>query len=61
MIETRNDERHATMPGSPQDGETALIYASYEGHAALVDLLLADSRTDINFADGVRAILFDIC
>lgn len=35
-----------------QDGCTALIVASYNGHTATVQVLLKDVRVDVNLRDG---------
>ena len=38
-----------------QDGDTALIVASYNGHASVVTLLL-DAKAEVNLAEKVRQV-----
>ena len=37
-----------------QDGYTALMLASRDGHSEVAKLLLADPRVDVNLQDKVR-------
>ena len=48
--------RPATLRG-PQHGVTPLYAAASRGHAAVVGLLLADPRVDVNRAHKVRGML----
>ena len=43
-----------------QNGNTALIWASFKGHADIVTLLLSDTNIDVNIQDKVSIYMLHI-
>jgi ankyrin repeat protein len=42
---------------SRQEGKTPLLWAAFEGHASIVDILVREGGAEINAQDKVKRIL----